>query len=769
MTAPRAFLDRSVAALGGAVFALVLSLTCTLVAWHALQSQRNLPDQALHLMMWLAGVASIAITTAVYGLLAERSTIPLRRQLALDLGERDSWYAELIASAADPILILSPLGHVDALNAAAEEISGFSREEIIGRHFAQIGVLTSGGLAKATQELALLMAGQIRPPYELEMIRKNGSRFTVELNAQLIRYKGKVAGIQVICRNVTERKAMEEALRTSSQRLRLLAEHMDDALFVYGMDRKLQFVNPAFRLLTGFAMEELGDQPFVGYVHPEDRQRVMQRWEAAFRGEAFAEEEFRIVTKQGQAKWCLGIGGPLMDPGGAQVGVLLRQTDITRRKWLEEQRRQQAEALSQTNTRLLEQQRTMQQLLTDLEHSKRQLEQQAESLAEANQRLQSLSLLKDEFVANVSHEVRTPLTAIKEGISLMRDAALGPVTPEQGDFLKTVDENIDRLTDLVNNMLDLSKIEAGRLRLVRKALSLNALLESTVKSYRALAKQRRLVVEASALPPVLADENRIAQVLNNFVSNALKFTPAQGTITLRAAVEGDHVVVSVTDDGVGIATQDLSRLFHKFSQVGALEEKSKGTGLGLVLCKQLIELHRGEIRVTSASGKGSTFSFTLPVYTPALALEETFRDFQELVRRSEAGQGVVIALDATPLLTQEQPQGAVVCAGSLDQAAETVRRHVHRGDVVLTQAPQWVVILAVTDGPGAEAMVQRLQPVLEKYREQLGVSKMPVACGLVFYPMEGQQWAALLSRAMQQATAKAERGEVHGAHPARRG
>lgn len=377
------------------------------------------------------------------------------------------------------------------------------------------------------------------------------------------------------------------------------------------------------------------------------------------------------------------------------------------------------------------------------------IEQLAAELRVANKRLEELSALKDQFVSNVSHDLRTPLTAIKEGVSLLLDKALGPITDEQGDFLHTVDENIDRLTELITNLLDLSKIEAGRLRLYRRRLDLQPLIASTLKSYKTITGQRTLKVEAPGTYEVFADPNRILQVVNNLLSNAVKFTKDDGTITFLLQPQNGHLVVSVKDDGMGIAPEDLSKLFQKFSQVGAGVGRPKGTGLGLALCKELVELHHGRISVTSEVGKGSAFTFTLPIYTPDVALQESFTELVDFAKRGGQETVGVVVMDAEPLVGSAAAQEAVPAPNRLEQVTELIHKHVRQGDVVLPLAPRWIAILAITDEPGLQALVQQLQRALDGRLTTLDGTPVtvPLRVGTAIYPTDDTDIRALLQKA----------------------
>ncbi len=253
-----------------------------------------------------------------------------------------------------------------------------------------------------------------------------------------------------------------------------------------------------------------------------------------------------------------------------------------------------------------------------LESQNATLEEQHGELTRLNAELDRTSRLKDQFLANVSHELRTPLTSIIGFSELLLMHDTGPLTDAQRDFLETVARNGRHLLQLISELLDLSKIGAGRLELAREPLVLGPVLREAADSVHALveAHHHTLVVEPPAAEvTVTADRTRLRQVLLNLLSNAIKFTPDGGRVTLAARPEGADgcVRISVTDTGIGIAPQDQPKLFQEFVQVDAsASRRYEGTGLGLALCKRLVELHGGGIGLDSALGRGSTFWFTLP-------------------------------------------------------------------------------------------------------------------------------------------------------------
>jgi signal transduction histidine kinase len=242
------------------------------------------------------------------------------------------------------------------------------------------------------------------------------------------------------------------------------------------------------------------------------------------------------------------------------------------------------------------------------------------SIGFRNERLHELDRMKDDFVASVSHELRTPLTSIRGYLELLREGEAGELTGDQHDFVAIVERNADRLLRLVGDLLFVAQVDAGKIALERGPVDVEELVHQAVDAALPAATEKRIAldVDLHGLSVLHADRARLGQVLDNLISNALKFTPSGGNVAVRTAQNADAIVIEVSDNGMGMSAEDLAQLFQRFFRTeSAGEQAIQGTGLGLAIVKAIVEAHDGAISVASVLGKGTVFRVELPL---ALAL-----------------------------------------------------------------------------------------------------------------------------------------------------
>lgn len=395
------------------------------------------------------------------------------------------------------------------------------------------------------------------------------------------------------------------------------------------------------------------------------------------------------------------------------------------------------------------------QLQTELWEHARLLEERNVELRRANEELKKLDQLKSDFVSMVSHELRTPLSTIKEFTEILADQIAGPVTDQQTEYLRIIKGSTGRLFRIITDLLEMTRMDAGQLLLNKSLVEPLVIVEEVLQSLRPLAQTKSITLAADVPPglsAIFADEDKLAQVLVNLISNAIKFTEAGGKIQVRAAEQPTEMAFHVSDTGVGIDAKDLPKLFEKFQQLRHPIERTrggaKGTGLGLAISKRLVELHGGRIGVTSELGKGSTFSFTLPKYDADQVFRECLHAGIELAKRRQSRFS--IGLIAIANFEQfKQRYGMQESMRLLKQVEHLIKETVRRrqGDVVIRwHRGEMVVILAEADQAGSLAISERIKRLATKRTFAAGdqVLKLSLVTTTATYPDEASTEEELL-------------------------
>ncbi|MCX5667008.1 MAG: ATP-binding protein, partial [Candidatus Omnitrophica bacterium] len=383
-------------------------------------------------------------------------------------------------------------------------------------------------------------------------------------------------------------------------------------------------------------------------------------------------------------------------------------------------------------------------ILEDLQASK-------EALERTNRELTKLDELKSDFISTVSHELRTPLSIIKEGISLVLDKIPGDVNEKQAKILDIAKYNIDRLSRIIDNLLDISKIEAGKVELKRSLIDISEVVRRVANSFESKIKEKGLEMRLDVdkvSGSVWADADRITQVLTNLIGNAVKFTPS-GSIGISCEDKSDGMVCSVSDTGVGISKEDMPKVFDKFQQFSRTAGAGdKGTGLGLSIAKNIIDMHNGAIWVESEPGKGARFTFKLHKYTP----QSLFREYISKAIKKAADEGTEMSIIAVGLsLTGREASGVINKRFNdiMHESARLIKNTLRReGDDVVNNIGEMIVILSGCGKESAARVQYRLEEVVSKYlADQNSDGTIKVSYGCATYPDDAKSDLELIEKA----------------------
>jgi len=546
---------------------------------------------------------------AVTGLVLTLVNVTERVRAEEALRESKELFEKTFNSQRDAIFLLDaeiPARIVDC-NLASMEISGYTLQEMLGRTAAFLHVDEAalrefqGHLYPAIEE-----HGFLHLP-EFKMKRKDGTVFPTEHTViPLEDERGRRVGWVSVVRDITERKRAERTLRRSEKQASAAIEAARGFTFSYDIATGKITWGGAIEEITGYTPGEFAQVDAEGWadrIHPEDRDEVLSILQEAIETLDRATAEYRFRKKDGSYVTLASISLTERENGKSVrlVGIL---QDITERKRAEEELRKHREHLEE-----LVEERT-----AELERLNQGMLAMLEDLTTAKERAEEADRLKTAFLATVSHELRTPLASIKGFASTLLADDVTWEPEFQRDFMETIDREADRLTELIGQLLDMSRLESGTLRIDRLLCHLADVLAQADEQLAVLAANHVLVMDvAPHLPRLNVDSSRISNVLTNLVSNAAKFAPSGTRITVTAQAGDGQVVVSVADEGPGIALEHQAHVFERFYRVdNALTRSSPGTGLGLAICKGLVEAHGGNMWVESEPGRGATFYFSLP-------------------------------------------------------------------------------------------------------------------------------------------------------------
>ena len=520
------------------------------------------------------------------------------------LRQSEERFRLLIESVRDyAIFMLDPKGFVLTWNAGAERFKGYRAHEIIGQHFSRF--YPPEALARRLPEHELERAANLGS-FEDEgwRVRKDGSLFWANVVITAVRNAdGELIGFAKVTRDLTQRKNHEEDLRRSEERFRLLVEGVAEyAIFMLDANGNVATWNVGAERIKGYAADEIIGRHFSIFYPAEAKESAWPEYElkvAAAKG-SFVDTGWR-VRKDGTTFWANVTITALRDDAGQLVGYAKLTRDLTQAKSAEA-----AQLVGRERDDMLEAERS------------------------ARMAAQRATRIKDEFLATLSHELRTPLSAILGWTQMLLRGGHDSDPLRQRRALQVIDRNARAQVQLIDDLLDLSRITTGKIRLELQRVSLVTIVEAAIETARPAADAKQIRLKAileHVQAAVNADPARLQQVIWNLLTNAIKFTPKGGQVQVLLRRVNSHIEVSVSDTGIGIPASFLPHVFDRFSQRDASTTRAYGgLGLGLAISKQLVELHGGTLRAASqGEGLGATFFVELPVSIVQLAEEESQR------------------------------------------------------------------------------------------------------------------------------------------------
>ena len=562
--------------------ALMLLVEEAILSERALQSKVSATSAIMSILLTvLIGILLVVVVFVI----GQRNLFK-RQRAARNLAEQAERLRTTLASIGDAVITTDLHGRITNMNAVAESLTGWANADAIGQTldavFKIVNEETRGGVENPATR-ALKDGVIVGLANHTVLIARDGSELPIDDSAAPIRCKeGEIVGCVLVFRDVTERQQLEKLNNErliGARKLASIVDSSNDAIISQSTDGVIQSWNAAADRMFGFSASEAVGRHISVLIPPEragEEDRIMNRLRV---GDAIEHFDTVRVRKDGKRIQVSLTISPVRDADGRMVGASKIVRDISERKKLEDDLRQLAVELSEAHAR------------------------------------------KDEFLATLAHELRNPLAPIRNGLQVLRLGGDGQAAGVEQTRIM-MERQLGQLVRLVDDLMDVSRITRGNMELRKERVSLASVIHSAIETSTPIMDERghHLTLTLPAEPIVVdADITRLAQVFANLLNNAAKYMDRGGEIFLSAEQEGDEVVVTVKDQGIGIASDQINRIFQMFTQVdGSLEKAQGGLGIGLTLVRRLTEMHGGTIVAQSEGiGKGSQFVVRLPIVAEA--------------------------------------------------------------------------------------------------------------------------------------------------------
>ena len=720
-----------------------------LFSWGLLHSE--------HVLSYILRIPFIFIMAAFYGYSVRTFMKEKQQQLTIS----EDKYRGLFENAHDGIIILrDPHFLIADINQEVERLTGYEKEELLRKDFIDLFGPMEKEKAQFFFEEAL-QSGEVRAD-SISLLKKDGMPLDVDLSIKRIDL-GDESFCQVIFRDLTDlRLAQENAIMAKIGQIVSSTLNIEEVYerFAETVWKLISFDQIAINVINH--QDQTFTIPFIHRVDVPGRKvgdviplaGTAAEWVMQNRSSMFILEE----------NWEEVIGRfpgllPLFQAGFRSMMLipLISKDQVIAVLNLQKFKKN---AYAEADLRLAERVGTQiagaianAQLFNERKRAEEQIRKLNTELQRQVKELMKIDKMKSEFISIASHELRTPLAAIKNAVQLVLNEKTGEINENQSKFLSMADRNINRLTNILNNILDLAKIESGKMEVNIEDVDLRPSIEFILSSFQTQADEKSLQLKMEIpedFPNIYGNREKIEQILTNLVGNALKFTPEGGEVSVSAKLfqkEKDMVVISIRDSGIGIAKNEQEKIFEKFYQAeGSLQRSVGGTGLGLSITKGLVEAHQGKIWVESEVGKGSTFSFSLRV-SKGERRDRRFRFIldREFQRAQENHSPLTLSL------IEILKEGAEVNDDLFDQLEEKVKQCLCRDEDILIRRKKEKTLAALcrTDLKGSRAIHQRIRKDLEKHAIRNLNKPIEIKIGAAAYPDEALSKRELFRKAKE--------------------
>jgi PAS domain S-box-containing protein len=613
----------------------------------------------------------------------------------------------------DIVVITDTKGNIEYVNANFTRISAYNFNEIYGT---DVRALYSQSAQEAKQiwdDISYALNSGKEWQGELQVKKKDGRLYWEFATISALKdSQDRITHFLKIAVDISARKQAEEALQREYRTVRRIIENAPFGIYVVTEAGSIDYVNPAMLKITGesykkFLHLNVFELPTFKNIG------LTEKLKAGLQGEYFRINSVKYTSYYSKKTSIINfIGIPLEEDRIKKVLVIVE--DITEQKKAEEE------------------------------------------LRSANEELKRLDQVKSDFISTVSHEFRTPLTAVREAVSQVLDGILGGLNKEQRQFLSIAMEDVERLWKIVGNLLDISKIEAGRIELKRTLVNICEVVKNVGYGFQNILQNKKLTLKFN-LPKegvdISIDTGKIAQVLSNLLFNACKFSSQGAAITISVTDKEKEVEVAVKDTGIGIAKANIPRLFDKFTQFGGHAGtgiKEKGSGLGLAISQGIVQLHGGRIWAESELNKGSTFTFILPKVSSERIFKEYIDSGIKLAMNEESRLALIV-LKVEDFAKLDKLLKGIRARDILRELEENIRKVLRKNtDISLKDTGECVILLYDTDRLGATIVKRKIAELVRRYvgdfQKRFNI-KLDLSTGMSIYPEEAKTSEELLLKA----------------------